>query len=384
MMTPISNEMPAPGLRAHFVPRWPGNPYHAELAEQLRPCGIDVGDEWRLKPIVRRCHVSGRSPDLVHIHAVPRFELSPLQFLRFGMFFHRLRWLRRRGVGVVWTIHDSFHHEAVFPRIDMMFSRAFFYQADAVIVHSEAARKAVERQWDVRRDAGVFVIPHGNFIGSYPNTVSREEARGKLRIPVGKMVVLFLGMIRPYKGVRNLVRSFKEMSADDMCLVIAGMPMSEELSAGIASEVESRPDILYRPGHVKDEEVQDYLNAADVVVFPYTKALTSGALVLAMSFGRACIAPKLGALEDTLDDEGGMLYDPSRPDGLRKAMEAARAERSRLKTMGEHNRRKAEGWPWEKVARMTAEVYQWCVAESRSGSVAAVPEIQPFHSSHAK
>lgn len=341
----------------HFVPKWPGNPYHAELAEHLNENGVHVREEGGLKWIAKESRISGRLPDVIHFHALPRFELGLFDFLRFVMFWIRLFLFQKRGVQIVWTIHDSFHHEARHPQVDRMFSRLLYRKADAIIIHSAAAGRAVERQWDVKADESVFVVPHGNYIGSYLNTISKREARMKFGVPVGKLTFLFLGMIRPYKGVVGLIENFKALSDNCAHLLIAGKPFSDEISAQVSSAAGDHPGIHYWPGNIENDEMQDYLNAADVVVFPYARALTSGALILAMSFSRACIAPRMGALEDTLDEGGGFLYDPADSIGLRKAMKKAIDEAPKLAQMGALNMDRAKGWDWDMVARMTANIY---------------------------
>ncbi len=363
----IFNKVQSAGsiVMAHFVPRWPGNPYHTELAGHLLEFGVRVKDEHRLKSISRATHFYSEKPDIVHIHTIPRLGLSPITALRYIMFWIRICRFRIMNVRVVWTIHDISHHEVFYPQLERAAFRIFFRLADALIVHSNAAREAVERQWNVKCDNRLFVIPHGNYIGSYANHGDRNTAREKLRVSSDNLVMVFLGAIRPYKGVLGLIESFKRLSAINVELVIAGEPLSDELSNEIRLAISDHDGIHYCLGRVEDDEVQDYLNAADVVVFPYTKALTSGALILAMSFGRACIAPRMGALEDTLDEEGGFLYDPSSPGALHEALSAAIGARSRLEAMGEHNLKKAKGWPWSETARMTAEVYRECIKNKK-------------------
>jgi glycosyltransferase involved in cell wall biosynthesis len=100
-------------------------------------------------------------------------------------------------------------------------------------------------------------------------------------------------------------------------------------------------------------------------VFPYTKALTSGALILAMSFGRACIAPRMGAIADTLNAEGGFLYEPAEPAALRNALVAADAAAPRLTEMGAHNFERARQWGWDEAARATAAAYRGCFVARR-------------------
>jgi beta-1,4-mannosyltransferase len=346
----------------NFVPQWPSNPYHAELSKHLLKCGVRVANEDRLKTIFQTIRASHNVPYIIHIHAIPQFSFSLLAMSRVFMFWSRLIRLRTLGVRIVWTIHDSSHHEARYPTIDRMLAKKLYYQVDATIVHSLAARKAVEIQWNVNRNERLFIIPHGNYIGCYPNTKSRKEAREKLKIPHGKMVFLFLGMIRPYKGVLRLIETFKFLSNSGTYLLIAGKPISEMLSSEVLKAIGDSTDIQYHPHHIIDDDMQYYLNAADVVVFPYTKALTSGALILAMSFGRACIVPKMGALEDTIDERGGFLYDPSNGNGLFKAMEGAVRAHPNLDAMGDYNWQRADAWSWSKVAQMTSDVYLKCLS----------------------
>lgn len=345
-------------MHVHFVPRWPGNPYHYELADHLMNFGVVVEEASRLKNIFELGKIAGKFPEIVHFHAIPRFSWSPMDAFRFIAFWCRVFRLRAHGSAVVWTIHDIFHHEAKHPKIDLFFSRLLFHRADGVIVHSEAAGRAVKKQWNVQREEGFFVVPHGNYIESYPNEISRDDARTKLGIPHEKLVFLFLGMIRPYKGVVPLIETFKQIANPSSYLLVAGKPLNADLSNEIGAAVGNQDSIHHRLDHIKDVEMQDYLNAADVVVFPYTKALTSGALILAMSFGRACIAPKMGALEDTLDEAGGFLYNPEDSDGLRNAMERAINESTSLPTMGICNLKRVQGWSWDFVAKLTTDVYQ--------------------------
>ena len=108
------------------------------------------------------------------------------------------------------------------------------------------------------------------------------------------------------------------------------------------------------------EELQVYLNAADVVVLPYKDILTSGAAVLAMSFGKPVIAPKLGCVAELIEEGvGGFLYDPEDEDGLLNAMR--KAITANLRALGEYNLQKARELDWLRAAKATLEVYQRCL-----------------------
>ena len=100
------------------------------------------------------------------------------------------------------------------------------------------------------------------------------------------------------------------------------------------------------------------MNAANTIVFPYREFLTSGAVILAMSFGKACIAPRRGHIGEVLDDVGAFLYDPDLPDGLLQALHASMQPPEQLDKMGQHNYQVASHWTWDVITEKTLAVYQ--------------------------
>lgn len=171
--------------------------------------------------------------------------------------------------------------------------------------------------------------------------------------------MLFLGNIRPYKGVLELIEAFRQLieCGEQAELMIVGRPLDQELSDAIAAEVGCCKAIQYKPRFVPENEIQIYLNACDVAVFPYRRILSSGAVILAMSFARACVAPRLGCIQDVLDHHGAFLYNPKDERGLLNVLKAACASREDLQMMGKYNKRKAERWNWNYVGNATRRVY---------------------------
>ena len=174
-------------------------------------------------------------------------------------------------------------------------------------------------------------------------------------------MMLFLGTVRPYKGVLDLLDAFAALDDKHLSLVIAGNPNDEAGSEQVRSKATRDVRVRYEPGYVPDDRVQVYMNACDVVVFPYRDILTSGAVILAMSFGKACVAPLIGCVGETLDESGAILYDPRSPTGLRDALRAAVERASELQQMGRHNRERVEAWGWDRIARLTRDAYDHAV-----------------------
>src|SRR4029077_1943202 len=132
-------------------------------------------------------------------------------------------------------------------------------------------------------------------------------------------------------------------------LVVAGPTADPTMEQTISDEIGTAPNILLHSQFIPDEDVQFYMNACDVVVLPYLEILTASAAMLAMSFGKACIAPRLSGMTDLLDDQGAFLYDPGQPHALSEAMRTAAHKRDDLSQMGSYNFAKVSDQSWSKT-----------------------------------
>ena len=361
-------------MKVAFVPVWTENPYHAELEQALCSLGIKVLLPHNLKALCRDYRAGVEKVDLVHIHAFPQFDWSLIALRGYVAFHLRLVWLRIRGVKLVWTMHNLENHESHNRWIEKLVARYFAPQIAGIIVHGKSAKEIVQARWDRRKGNPIHIIPHGHYIGSYKNEISSEAARLHFGFSSSNLVFLFLGQIRPYKGVVELVNAFRLRAEQNAWLIIAGKPINQEIHNEIALLAEGDSKIRFVPGHVADDDIQLYMNACDVVVLPYRRVLTSGAAVLAMSFGKPCIAPRAGCITDMLDENGAIFFDPDASGDLERALQKAIEFRSRFRDMGLYNLRRAAAWDWESIGRATAAVYRQCLPSECSPNFADKPD----------
>ena len=147
--------------------------------------------------------------------------------------------------------------------------------------------------------------------------------------------------------------------------LIAGKFLTDEYRAGIEALIAKRPERIHLHGRfIPDDEMQLFLNAGDCMVLPYSEILTSGAAMLALSFGLPVIAPLIGSLPELISPECGMLYERNDPEGLSGCLErfdAARFDR-------EHIVEQAERFSWERSAATFVRSFDSRLA--RCGSVA--------------
>lgn len=323
----------------------PGNPYQTLLYEGLSGCGVELFPEkiFYFKRLVR---MRGKV-DVIHFHWLIDQTHSWKRFVKFAA---RLFEARILGYRIVWTAHNmKSHFEKT--RGDFLARLLMARLSSAIIVHGESVKKEVEDRFGVR--GKIHVIPHGNYIGWYPNTITQGEARRKLGIKEDGFVYLFFGVIRGYKGVEELIDSFEKLEGENT-LLIAGKPTNEEVRKSITEKTAGNKKILLNLDYIPTEDVQTYFNAADAVVLPYTRITTSGSLMLAFSFGKPVISVKKGVIPEVASDENSILVEDV--SGLAEAMKQMR-ERD-LAGMGEKALERAREFDWEKIAEAHRRAYE--------------------------
>jgi beta-1,4-mannosyltransferase len=338
------------------------NPYQRELAVALEKRGVKVrmsNGIGRL-PILGAMWVHGK-PDVLHLHWTHPFLLGSdflISIFQSMCFVVELLIVKLLGTKIIWTVHNLFEHERRYPQVELFFARLLVRLYDQLIIHCSFAREVVVQSYHLpnRVKDKIYVIPHGNYIESYENRVTREEARAKIGLEDRDIVFLYFGMIRPYKGVLRMTDAFRKLHNPRVRLLIVGEPASEAIRRELRRFCESDRRIRAFLKFVPDEDVQLYMNAADVVVLPFQDILTSGSALLAMSFGKAIIVPRLGCIPEVLDKKSGFLYNHNEEQGLLGAMK--QASLANLAVMGKYNYDKAKGFDWNMIAQKTHEVYQ--------------------------
>jgi beta-1,4-mannosyltransferase len=363
-------------MTVYFAPQYLSvNPYQQQLAKALEKLGIQVngiGGRHVFLPTA----ITAEGTTIVHLHwlhnyfRTPEFSKIPaLKFLQLpfaaftlSQFIVGLIILKFIKIKIVWTAHNLASHETLFPRIDYFCRFTVAHLADSVIAHCDAAKDEIINNFQIKNINKVSVVYHGNYVEYYENSVSKSDARQTLGLTENDLVFLFLGLIRPYKGVLELIEAFLTLESIDKQLTIAGRVAGKSVDDTFAKQIqlksEASSQIMYRPEFVPDDKIQVYMNACDIVVFPYRDVLTSGAVVLAMSFGKPCIAPKKGCIGETLNESGAFLYDPAQDNGLSEAMNQALVNRAALSQMGQYNQQAVEAWNWDAIAQQTDSIYR--------------------------
>lgn len=205
----------------------------------------------------------------------------------------QLVFLRLLGIRIIWAFHNKLPHHGTRLRWSRFFMRSLMRLSHAIIVHCHES-EAYLTPW-LRK---VHYLPLGNYIGIYPPP--RQNLRQLLEIPDKHLVFLCLGALKRYKNVELLLTAFQQLPDPDFHLLIAGRPESEDYGHQIRQLAGNDPRIHLKLGYVADEQIQEYLSAADLLAFPLERqsSLNSSAIILAFSHAKTVIAPRIGTLAD--------------------------------------------------------------------------------------
>lgn len=303
------------------------NPYWPMLASALEQQGInlvhDAPPAFHPAWLIR----NRKRVDILHIHYVHQFYATGkrgitrlLNILRFAL---NMVFARILGFRTVFTLHNlepTYYYQPAW--LDSLGHWVAANFSSAVIVHCREAEVLLRKKYG--RRGGVFLVEHPNFIHTYPNFISKDDARKQLGLPDDAVIFTFFGGIRPNKGLETLIEAFKNLEGDKYRLVIAGSinpPESYAQSIQDMAGNDERISFYFRL--IPDDEVQVFMNSADIVVLPFARILTSGSAILALSFGRPVIAPRMGCLPELIGKQAGWLFEPDDSDSLLGAMRLA-------------------------------------------------------------
>ena len=234
-------------------------------------------------------------------------------------------------------------------------ARRVFGAMDAVVAHSEhsAGRLRAEVGLDPDR---VRVIPHGAF--DYLIRLPEEKPLPAELEGAEGPVILSFGLLRPYKGLENLLEAYGQIAASGAELWVVGNPrMDVGPLQRQAEEAGGRVRFLTR--FVDESEIPAIFHRADLVVLPYLDAEHSGVLYTGLAFGKPLVLSAVGGFPEVAETGAARLVPPGDTAALAATLseligdETARAELAAAAT-----RAAAGPFSWQESARLHLDLYR--------------------------
>jgi glycosyltransferase involved in cell wall biosynthesis len=232
--------------------------------------------------------------------------------------------------------------------------------ADLILTHGPSMRQLV-----VDTHPRAAHKTHAVDIGNYENVIHRyprAQARARLDLPVEVPLFVFVGQLRPRKGVDLLLEAFAEhrQHGGEGHLLIAGtatVPAYEARLREIADPCGSSVHWLVSTHPAPQSTLDLAISAATQVVLPFQDASHSASLVLAMTYGRCVVSTAVGEVSRTLDDRG-ILIGPGDRHELTQALALAERDTALCDELGERARNYAlNELSWSNIGARTRELY---------------------------
>ena len=230
--------------------------------------------------------------------------------------------LRDLNVPVVTTLHTVLRdptpdQRAVMKQLDELSNR--------FIVMAERGKAFLQEIYGTAREK-IDVIPHG-----IPDIPFIDPNYNKDQFGVeGKIVLLTFGLLSPNKGIEHVIEALPSILArhSDVVYIVLGATHPNLIARDgesyrlklerLAEDRGVASNVIFYNRFVTQEELKDFIGAADIYITPYLNEsqITSGTLAYAFGAGKAVVSTPYWHAQELLADQRGILVPFSDPDAI--------------------------------------------------------------------
>jgi glycosyltransferase involved in cell wall biosynthesis len=156
------------------------------------------------------------------------------------------------------------------------------------------------------------------------NRYDKNTAKDFLNIKTDE-VILFFGLIRPYKGLDKLIESFKDIKNNrkSVTLLVVGECYGDiNQYKNQIKELNLEKDVVLVNKYIANEDIEPYFKASDVVALPYYSATQSGVVMTSYAFRKPVVATNVGGVKEEVEQgKTGIIIDNNNKENLVSAIE---------------------------------------------------------------
>lgn len=274
---------------------------------------------------------------------------------------HLIALLERTTMPVIATLHTVLEAPSEDERRVM---DALLRRASRVIVMADKGREILRRvhEADERK---LVMIPHG-----VPDRPFADTAAFKHRFGwQGRQVILTFGLLAPSKGIETLIAAMPAVAAqhpDALYVVLGathptladreGEAYRNRLRA-LAAELGVERNVAFIDAFVEQDELLDYLQAADIYATPYPNPaqITSGTLSYAVSLGKPVVSTPYVHATEILADDHGVLVGFGDSDAFAAEINALLDDDARRESLARRAYARGRTMIWPRLAETAAD-----------------------------
>ncbi|MBC7235421.1 MAG: glycosyltransferase [Chloroflexi bacterium] len=296
------------------------------------------------------CQLRAQRPEITHLHfPYPLGEIA--------------HYVMGRGRKMVITYHSDIVRQRSLLRLYRPLMMRILASADRIIATTP---NYVESSDVLRRlRARVVVVPFGIDQGRFRHIDREAATRLRARLGDGPLV-LFVGVLRYYKGLDYLLSAMTRVPAPAKLVIVGSGPEGAALRREI--ETLGLGERVYLAGRVPDEALPLYYGAADLFCLPASARSEAFGLVQveAMSAGLPVISTEVGTGVSYVnrDGESGLVVAPRDPDALAWAINRLLSDDALRQRLAAGARARADQFCAERMVEEIERVYEEVLAGS--------------------
>ena len=266
---------------------------------------------------------------------------------------------------IITTIHEPTTEprqrgiEGIIARAYIRFVDWFIISFSDIIIILSRHGEGVMRKKGARN---IVVIPHGSYVE--PKPLNREEAKKNFLLN-GRKVITIFGFINRRKNYLQIARVLKHLPKNVSLLIAGGIgdeAYYESIVAYLAENALSKRVVF--SGLAKEKDFPPIFSASDVVLFPYTDIMQSGALSVALAYKKPCICSDIPGFREVKEEFNCIELAASDSEWMEKIKSLLRNKNRLNKGIAEY-RKKTN---YRAIAQRVFE--QYAIVASKGGQLA--------------
>lgn len=290
--------------------------------------------------------------DIVVSHCTPSVfpSLNQLDNKPLVSHFHGPRYLERTVEGA----------NRVSVRLSKYIERKVYARTDHAITLSHYMKRVLAETYGFA-EKKISVIAGGVNVEHFKQTISRQEARKRLRVPIDRPIILTVRRLERRMGLQNLIDAIYDVARkypDILLLIVGKGALREELDARIRSRNLTRH--IRTVGAVTDNELPLFYRAADFSIVPSSDYEGFGLILLeSLASGTPVLGTPVGAIPEVLAPfNRSLLLEGASPRHLVDGICDVFSGRRKVPTMTECESYAVDRFAWPVVVSRINSVYR--------------------------
>jgi len=240
----------------------------------------------------------------------------------FSISFAILNYLSSKSIAKIGILHNVKSHESFF--FDNFFIRVYLKSLNKALFLSNFTKTQVNNICKIDSLSLFHPVPRIN-----QKVINRNDALLNRKLDPKKKYLLHFGIIRKYKGLEILLKSFKKVIEKNKSihLIIAGEFYENiEKYEKLIDELEIQNNITIENSFIHESDFFKWFSMADFIIQTNTSATQSGITALSIYFEKIMITTASGGIKETLNEKNSFICQKNTQSICSKILEACKSD----------------------------------------------------------